>query len=178
MKLRGWTSFNAEVGVEKAVIIAAPHTSNWDAFWGIVFIVANDIRVQFFGKHTLFWFPLGAILRYFGCVPLNRAQAGSAVAQAVRLFADRDALLFAMAPEGTRSYRPHWKSGFYRIARGASVPVLVGVIDYAKKQIGFAACLDLTGDEAADLQRIASLYEGAAGFHPEKMGPIRLKKPE
>ena len=160
--------------VPKAVIIAAPHTSNWDGFWALVYKVAIGLDVRFFGKHTLFWFPLGSILRVLGGIPLDRSRPGSAVDQAVELFAENDSFYFGLAPEGTRSLTAGWKSGFYRIASRADVPVIVGFLDYGRRQIGIGDALTLSGDVDKDMARIADLYRDTVGRWPEKTSPIRL----
>ncbi len=176
MKLGGWTLIGGVPDMPKAVIIAAPHTSNWDAFWGIVYIVATGIDIRFFGKHSLFWFPLGTLLSSFGCMPLDRSQATSVVQQAVDMFKSQESFYLALAPEGTRSRANGWKSGFYRIALGAAVPVLMGTIDYRRKCIGIEARLDLSGDIDADMKVFADLYAGIEGRWPEKASPVRIQK--
>ena len=175
LKIGGWTPIGATPDVPKAVLIAAPHTSNWDAYWGLVYKVAIGIDAKFFAKESLFWFPLGNLLRALGGIPLDRTHAGSSVQQAIDAFAANDSFYFGLAPEGTRSKRPGWKSGFYRIAVGAGVPVALGYFDYGRKRIGIGALIDLTGDEDADLDRIRAYYdEHAEGRWPEKASPIEF----
>lgn len=170
----GWTPVGEVPDEPKAVFIAAPHTSNWDGFWALTYKVAVGLDVHFFAKHSLFWFPLGTLLRGLGGIPLDRSKATSAVALAVDMFAARDQFFFGLAPEGTRAYREAWKSGFYRIALGADVPVFLGQIDYGKKQVGIGGRLDLTGDQDVDLQKIADFYDGSKARWPEKTTPIRF----
>jgi len=177
MKVTGWTALGGIPDVPKAVIIAAPHTSNWDAFWAIVYVVASgnkDIRV--FAKHSLFWFPLGSVLRSFGCMPLDRSRATSVVKQAIDTFKSKQNFYLALAPEGTRSRAQGWKSGFYRIALGAEVPVIMGTIDYRRKRVGLEGRIELTGDTDADMERLAEFYEGIEGRRPENAGPVRMQK--
>ena len=176
MKLAGWTPIGGVPEVPRAVILAAPHTSNWDAFWAIVYLVAsgnNDIH--FFAKHSLFWFPLGNVLRKFGCMPLDRSRATSVVKQAVDRFMSQESFYLALAPEGTRSRASGWKSGFYRIALGAGVPVLMGTIDYRRKRIGLEGRLDLSGDVDADMKALADFYAGIEGRWPEKASPVQIQ---
>ena len=116
--LGGWTIDGGAPNFDKAVIIAAPHTSNWDGYWGIVYKVAVGLDVKFFFKHTLFWFPLSVLIRGMGGLPLNRGLANSAVDQAIHEFKSNEKFFFALAPEGTRSKTKGWKTGFYRIAQG------------------------------------------------------------
>jgi 1-acyl-sn-glycerol-3-phosphate acyltransferase len=160
--------------VDKAVFIAAPHTSNWDGIWGLIYKVAIDIDIHFFAKDSLFWFPLGPILTALGGIPLNRKQPGLAVSKAVDAFNNRDKFFFGLAPEGTRGLRKEWRSGFYRIAREANVPVVLGFFDYRTKRVGIGPMLSLSGDVHKDMARIAEFYVGLEGRHPENASPPRL----
>jgi len=170
----GWTVVGEIPDAPKAVLIAAPHTSNWDGFWALTYKIAMGLDVHFFAKHSLFWFPLGALLRGLGGVPIDRSRATSAVTIAVDMFAAEEQFFFGLAPEGTRAHRDAWKSGFYRIAIGADVPVFLGSIDYGVKQVGLGRRLDLTGDQDVDLQEIAAFYAGIKARWPEKATPIRF----
>ena len=176
LKLGGWTAFGEHPTVPKAIFIAAPHTSNWDGYWALVFKASIDIDIRFFAKHSLFWFPLGNLLTALGGIPLDRGQAGSAVSQAVRMFNESESFYFGLAPEGTRSLTNGWKSGFYRIATEAGVPVIPGFLNYAEKRIGIGEPFELSGDIDADMSRIARMYEQAVGRWPEKASPIRFPK--
>ncbi len=172
----GWTPVGEIPDLPKAVLIAAPHTSNWDGFWALVYKVAVGLDVRFFAKHSLFWFPLGALLRGLGGVPLDRSQAGSAVAIAVAMFEANETFFFGLAPEGTRALRDGWKSGFYRIATDAKVPILLGFLDYRNKRIGIGGRLDVTGDTAVDLRKCAEFYATIEGRWPERTSPVRFAK--
>ena len=174
LRAGGWTRIGAIPDVDKAVFIIAPHTSNWDGFWGLVCKVSFGLDAHFFGKAALFWFPLGTILRAMGCVPLDRALPGTAVSRAIEELNGRDRYFFGLAPEGTRSRRPHWKSGFYRIAVGAGVPVVCCPLDYGRRQIGIGPTISLTGDVDADMARIREFYADVEGKHPDKASPVRL----
>jgi len=176
LRLGGWTALDASPGAPKAVVIAAPHTSNWDGIWALTYKVAVGLDIRFFAKQSLFWFPLGTLLRGLGGVPLNRDQATSAVDQAVAMFETEEIFYFGLAPEGTRALRDVWKSGFYRIATAANVPVLLGVIDYGNKRIGIAGQLELSDDMEADLEKCAKFYAGIEGRWPKKTTPAHLNK--
>jgi 1-acyl-sn-glycerol-3-phosphate acyltransferase len=173
--LGGWTPIGEIPDVPKAVFIAAPHTSNWDGIWALIYKVAIGIDIRFFAKAALFWFPLGALLRGLGGIPLDRSKAQSAVAEAVAMFRNNERFYFGLAPEGTRAKREYWKTGFYRIAREAGVPVYLGVIDYSRKRVGIADRLDLTGDTEADLRKCAEFYKDVIGRHPENTTPVRFE---
>ena len=172
LRLGGWTAVGGQLDVPKAVIIAAPHTSNWDGFWALVYKVSVGLDVRFFAKHSLFWFPLGTILRALGGVGLDRRRAGSAVDQAIEMFRDEESFYFGLAPEGTRRKMPGWKTGFYRIATGADVPVYLGFLDFGKKRVGIGPHFKLSGDPEADLAVCHEFYAGIEGRRPEQTSPI------
>jgi 1-acyl-sn-glycerol-3-phosphate acyltransferase len=173
LKIGGWTLVGDHPSVPKAVIIAAPHTSNWDGIWGLIAKVALRIDVHFFGKDTLFWFPLGILLRVMGGIPLDRANPGSSVDKAARGFRDADSYYFAMAPEGTRRHKRYWKTGFYRIALAAGVPVVLAFFDYEQRRLGIGATIELGGNPDEDLARIREFYaDHARPKHAGKMGPV------
>jgi 1-acyl-sn-glycerol-3-phosphate acyltransferase len=172
LKMCGWTAAGTPPTMDKAVLIAAPHTSNWDGLWGLVYKVSIGIDAHFFAKSSLFWFPLGVLLRGLGGIPLDRSEPGSALKKAVDAFEANDKFYFALAPEGTRSLRTHWKTGFYRIAEAAAVPVCLGFFDYPNKRIGFGPTIELSGNTKADLARIQAFYATVEGRWPEKTSPV------
>lgn len=172
--LGGWEAVGGIPDEPKAVFIAAPHTSNWDGLWALTFKTAIGIDIRFFAKHSLFWFPLGALLRWLGGIPLDRSQATSAVSQAIAMFNEEESFYFGLAPEGTRALGESWKTGFYRIAHGANVPVYFGILDYGRKRVGIAGRLEVTGDSRADLERCAEFYRNIKGRRPEKTTPVQF----
>jgi 1-acyl-sn-glycerol-3-phosphate acyltransferase len=174
--LGGWTAVGEVPDVHKAVLIAAPHTSNWDGFWAIVYKVFIGLDVRFFVKESMFWFPLSALLKAFGAIPLNRKRAGSAVNEAIAAFDENERFYFGLAPEGTRSRTPGWKSGFYRVAEGANVPVVFGFLDYDNRRLGLGPVLTLTGEKDADMAICQSYYASISGRWPEKTSPVRLTR--
>lgn len=172
--LGGWTIVGGKPAVRKAVFIAAPHTSNWDGFWAICYKVYSGLQIRWFVKDSMFWFPLNVLLRINGAIPLNRNHAGSSVSRAIDAFDEYEDFYFGLAPEGTRSKTDNWKSGFYRIAEGANVPVVLGFLDYGQKRLGLGPMITLTGDRDADMAIIESFYASIAGRHTEKAGPVRF----
>ena len=172
LKIGGWEMVGELPAEKRAVVIAAPHTSNWDGFWALVYKVAVQLDIHFFAKRSLFWFPLNILLGALGGVPLDRKRAGSAVDQAIEMFSSNESYYFGLAPEGTRSRVDHWKSGFYRIAEGAEVPIVLGFLDYGKRQIGIGPTLRLSGDWHRDLDFCRDFYANIAGRWPEKAGPV------
>jgi len=173
-----WTPVGPRPCLDRAVVIGAPHTSNWDGYWLLVYKVAYGVDVKFFIKKQMFWFPMSILLRGMGGVPLDRGDSRSAVRQAVDAFNANEKYLFGLAPEGTRSRAESWKSGFYRIAEEAGVPVIFGFFDYPNRRLGFGPMMTLTGDIEADMQIIRSYYESEAvgGRSPEKVGPVRMRR--
>ncbi len=172
--LAGWTGVGVAPDEPKAVFIAAPHTSNWDAVWALIFKVSIGLDVHFFAKHTAFWFPLGTLLRALGGIALDRSRASSSVQQVIATFDANEKFSFALAPEGTRSLTDGWKSGFYRIAKGAKVPIFLCFFDYRNKRLGIGPKLELSGDQSADMQFCRDYYSGIEGRWPELTSPVRL----
>jgi 1-acyl-sn-glycerol-3-phosphate acyltransferase len=172
--LGGWTMVGGLPKPAKAVLVAAPHTSNWDGVWALIYKVAVQLDVRWFAKESLFWFPLGTLLRGLGGIPLDRSRAGSAVDQAVEMFHDLHTFYFGLAPEGTRSRREYWKSGFYRIAEQANVPIVLGFLDYGSKRLGLGPTFYPSGDPEADLAIIRDFYEGIEGRWPLQASPVRF----
>jgi 1-acyl-sn-glycerol-3-phosphate acyltransferase len=134
------------------------------------------LKIAFVGKDTLFAKPLlGALLVGWGGVPVNRRAPAGFVEQMQGEFERRAEFRLAIAPEGTRSRTEFWKSGFYRLARAARVPLALGFVDYARREIGVGAYLELTGSVDEDMARIRAFYAGKRGRHEAKQGPIRLR---
>ena len=174
LRVGGWTAVGGIPDAPKAVVVAAPHTSNWDGFWALVYKVSIQAESHFFAKKSLFWFPLGTILSALGGIPLDRSRASSAVQQAIDMFRHEDSFYFGLAPEGTRTRREGWKSGFYRIATGANVPIYLGMLDFSNKRICIGPRMDLTGDQEKDLEALREFYSGIKGRWPDKTSPIRF----
>ncbi len=172
LRLGGWTPVGGVLDDPKAVLVAAPHTSNWDGYWALVYKVAVGLDVKFFAKKSLFWFPLGNLLRRLGAIELDRSRAVNAVQLAINQFENNESFYLGLAPEGSRSLKPGWKSGFYRIAQGANVPVYIGFLDFGRKRIGIGPKVELTGDPDVDLAVIRKHYAGIKGRWPEQASPI------
>jgi 1-acyl-sn-glycerol-3-phosphate acyltransferase len=173
LKLLGWRLLEPARRPDKAVVIAYPHTSNWDFLFTMLGKASLGQGAHWVAKDSLFRWPLGGPMRWMGGIAVNRRERTGFVDQMARQFAARDRFLLAMAPEGTRSLTPGWKTGFYRIALAANVPVALGCVDYARREVGVLAYLELSGDEAADIARIAEIYAGRRGLRPELASPIR-----
>lgn len=172
-RLLGWKCKGETPSAKKYVILAAPHTSNWDGFFLILAAAMLKLDFSFFGKDTLFKGPLGWFLRSVGGIPLDRSRHQSFVAQAVSWFESHDRFALGVAPEGTRRLTPGWKRGFYYIALQARVPIVLGYIDYAKKEGGILPeVLVPTGDIDRDFETLARLYGPLTARHPDRKSPI------
>jgi 1-acyl-sn-glycerol-3-phosphate acyltransferase len=170
--ITGWTMVGEIPNIRKAVFIAAPHTSNWDGFWLLIYKFAISVDVRFLAKDTLFWWPLGPLLRSMGALPIDRRNAAAIVPQLVAAFAQEDHLFLALAPEGTRKRMPYWKSGFYRIAEAANVPIVLAFIDYEQRQMGIGPTLPLDISMEHTLDELRKFYAPYVGRRPELQSPI------
>jgi 1-acyl-sn-glycerol-3-phosphate acyltransferase len=153
--------------VQRLVMIVAPHTSNWDFLVGLFAKLALGLRARFIGKHTLFRGPFGAFLRWLGGIPVDRNAPGGIVESAIEALRTADKLYLVIAPEGTRKKVPAWRSGFYRIARGAGVPILPVAFDYGKRRVRFAPLFEPSGDYEADLPTLRSCFDAGMAYRPE-----------
>ncbi len=171
----GWTSIGTVPTPQRFVLIAVPHTSNWDFpnFLGVT--QALGIRTHFMAKASLFRWPMGDFMREVGGVRLDRATAKDTVQQMIDEFAQRDEFVLTIAPEGTRGAAKKWRSGFYQIALGARVPIVCGFMDYAKRTSGLGPIIIPTGDYEADMAPALAFYAGISGKHPERMSPMTTK---
>ena len=175
LKLLGWTLIEAPDRPARAVLIAYPHTSNWDGFYALLIKWALRLDTHWVGKDALFRPPFGGLLRWLGGVPVNRRQRTGFVEQMVGEFARRQNFMLVMAPEGTRSLTGGWKSGFYRIARATDMPVTLGYVDRTTMTTGLGPTIELTGDVAADMDVIRAFYADKAGLRPERRTEPRLQ---
>lgn len=152
----------------KLVVIAAPHTTNWDLPIMLAVAIYYRVRLRWMGKDSLFKGPFGWLMHALGGIPVDRSKSNNAVAQMVARYNEADALLVAIPPEGTRAKTRYWKTGFYHIANGAGVPIALGFLDYARKVGGIGSVLQPTGDYDADLERIKEFYADVKGKYPTR----------
>ena len=172
--LMGWRISGSFPDVRKAVVIAAPHTSNWDGIIAVAAVLALRLRICLLGKDSLFKGPFGPVLRWIGLIPVDRTSASGMVGQSVDKFAEKSQLLLGMAPEGTRKQAQEWKSGFYRIALEAKVPIVVAVLDYGRREVCLPLTLYASGDFEADMGKILACYRGVKPRRPERLSlPLR-----
>ncbi len=174
LALSGWALEGPVPPAVRCVVIAAPHTSNWDFVHMLALAWAHGLRPRWMGKASLFVFPFGPVMRRLGGMPIDRSRRGQLVAQCVaRLEAD-PGLMLVVPAEGTRALGTHWRSGFYHIARMARVPVVLGYLDYPRRRGGLDAGFVPTGDVSADMDRIRAFYADKVGRHPASFTPPRL----
>jgi 1-acyl-sn-glycerol-3-phosphate acyltransferase len=174
MRLFGWEVVGHVPNYPKMVIIGAYHTSNWDGVLLLLLTLALRTRMHWIGKHTLFRPPVGWLTRLAGGIPVNRSTTTNAVEQVVQTFEQRDRLVVVLAPEGTRKKVDHWKTGFYYIALGAKVPIVLGYADYRRRRVGLGEVVIPSGDIEADMRRFRDFYTDVTPRHPEKKGDIAL----
>lgn len=172
--ITGWTMVGEIPNIRKAVFIAAPHTSNWDGLWLLIYKFAIEVDVRFLAKDTLFWWPLGPLLRSMGAMPIDRRNAAAIVPHLVEAFANEEHLFLALAPEGTRKRMPFWKSGFFRIAEAANVPIVLAFIDYKKRQMGIGPTLPLGISMEQALEELRKFYAPRVGRRPELQSTIEF----
>ena len=174
--LRGWKILGQKPPYKKYLILAAPHTSSWDVPLMLAMSYIYGVRLNWIGKHTLFRWPLGILMRWLGGIPVDRRSRHNAVQQMVDEFARRDEMALAITPEGTRARADHWKSGFYHMAHAAQVPIVLGLLDFKRREGGLFEAVHTTGDVKADMDKIRAFYQGASGKFPEDFGPIFLRE--
>jgi 1-acyl-sn-glycerol-3-phosphate acyltransferase len=165
-KATGWQLSGKIPTARRYVMIAAPHTSNWDLPMTLAVVFAFRLKVSFLAKHTLFTPPLGIFLRWLGGIAVDRSKTNNLVEQAVALFSQHEDLVLIVPPEGTRKKVRYWKSGFYHIACGAQVPIELGFIDFKRRIAGFGGTFIPSGDFDADLLRIQAFYADITGKNP------------
>lgn len=168
LALVGWRIAGALPDEPRFVLIVAPHTSNWDFIIGVLAMFAVQIRATWLGKHTIFFFPVAGLLRWLGGEPVDRRVRGGHVEQAIERFRTRPQWVLAIAPEGTRKRVEQWKTGFYRIAVGAGVPVFPVALDYSRKEVALGALYRPTGDEAVDLAALRGRFRASMAKYPGK----------
>ena len=158
LRLGGWRVIGTFPDIPRLVLIAAPHSSNWDGIWGMAAKMALGFDARILGKDSLFWWPLSVVLRRLGVIPLDRSKPQGVVEQSIELIRQSPQLWFVPAPEGTRKPVQQWKAGFLKIAHGAGVPVLMAYFHYPDRTIGIGPLFHTTGDLPADMAAIRAWY--------------------
>ena len=170
LKLTGWTVEGAlPADLRKCVLIAAPHTSNWDLPYTLMIAFVLRLNVYWMGKATIFKYPFRGVMMWLGGLPVERGAAANVVgASAQAIVAADQVVQLLVAPEGTRSKVRYWKTGFYYIALEAKVPIMLAYVDYARKVGGLGPVVHPTGDYEADMVAIKAFYAPITGRRPER----------
>jgi 1-acyl-sn-glycerol-3-phosphate acyltransferase len=175
--LAGWRVRFKPLPGPHGVAVVYPHTSNWDFIVGLLAKWAIGLPFRWLGKESLFRGAFGRVMRSWGGMPVERGASTGATRRLADTMNAADWCWIALTPEGTRSYRPHWRSGFYHLALTAKVPLLIVYIDYPNKELSVVDTLDLCGDQARDMAAIAAAFKGHHGLHPGLEAPIVLAPP-
>ena len=178
LRATGWKPEGAPPERKRFVLIAAPHTSNWDLFFLLAFAEVFDLRISFMMKHTVFRGPFGPLFRSLGGIPIYRHKRGDLVKQMVEAFGERDEFVLVVPAEGTRARVEYWKSGFYHIAREADVPIVLSYLDYGRKRGGFGPSVVASGSVRDDMDVIRDYYADKTAKYPELFAEPRLREEE
>lgn len=175
LKLSGWRIAGTFPDLPKFVVIGAPHTSNWDFILAMLLMFGAGERFNWIAKDSLFRGPWGGFFRSLGGIPVRRDRSTNFVAQITAAFERSERLVIVLAPEGTRRRVSHWRTGFYYMALGAKVPIVMAYVDCKHKEVGIGPMFYPTGDIHADFTQIRDFYATKVGFYPEKQGPIEIR---
>ena len=167
LRLLGWKVDGQAPAESKYVMIAAPHTSNWDFPVTLMTAFAMRLKLYWMGKDSLFPPVLGGVMRWLGGVAVDRRKSGNMVQGTVEAFNNTSQLAVLVPPEGTRGKVTHWRTGFYYIAVGANVPIALGYLDFKRKVGGIGRMFYPTGDLEADMAEIQKFYSGITGKNPQ-----------
>jgi len=159
----GWKSQGKMPDIKKFILVAAPHTSNWDFVFFLLIIFKFRIPVHWMGKNTMFMVPFKRLLERLGGIPIDRSKKGNTVKTMADEFHRADRLILTIAPSGTRQNVTEWKTGFYRIALEAGVPIVCGFVDYKNKIGGIGPVIHPGGDLDADLDKMKEFYKDKSG---------------
>lgn len=176
LTMAGWKIEGDGPSPRRFVLIAAPHTSNWDFPLMLLFAASFDLKISWLGKHTLFSPPFGWLMRKLGGVAVQRSKNLNLVDSMAATFDGRDELCVVVPAEGTRKRTEYWKSGFYFIAQKADVEIVPSYLDFSKKRGGFGPPVKPSGDLSADMDVFRAFYEPMGGKFPDQFGPVRLRE--
>lgn len=165
-RVLGWKVEGSLPDKPKMIVALAPHTSNWDFFVAISYVLGTGIKVNFMAKHTLFVFPIRTIMLRLGGLPIDRTKAHGTVEQMCEKFNEKEQLVLAITPEGTRSYNDDWKKGFLHISQAANVPVVLATLDFESKTLEFGPDFGVSTNMDDDLENIKAAAKRAVGKKP------------
>lgn len=177
IRITGWrVAGGVPTNNKSMLIIAAPHTSNWDLFFLLGAAYSFRLSIKYLIKNSVFIPVVGSVLSFLGGIPVDRSKRNNLVTDLATRIRESDGLALVVPPSGTRGYTDYWKSGFYRIALEADIPIVCGYLDYQQKEAGLGLSFNLTGNIKEDMDRIRAFYEPKVGRYPEKKSRIRLKE--
>lgn len=168
MKMCGWQIEGNVPDIPKFVAIGAPHTSNWDFPIAMLTLFAFQLKASWMGKDSLFRGIFRPFFLWLGGIPIDRSKSNNLVRRSIQVFEANDEFILLIPPSGTRSKTASWKTGFYYIALGANVPIVLGYADFRRKVCGFGPVFYPTGDMETDLRKIQSFYADITAKYPEK----------
>ena len=172
----GWQLDEQQPSHNKYVLIAYPHTSNWDFILGMLAKWAMGMPLNWVAKHSMFWGPFGPLFIAMGGVPINRDKTFGFIQKNIELFKIRKEFVLGIMPEGTRAKTERLKTGFYHIADGANVPIALAYLDYKNKKLGVGKVLETTGVIEADFMEIKKFYKNMTGYNPENQTALVIDK--
>ena len=158
LKILGWTGKGKMPDVDKYVLIAAPHRSNWDFLYTLLFAFAIKLDIYWMGKDAIFKKPFEGLIKWLGGIAVDRSKSGGLVESSIEAFDKNKKLALVIPPSGTRKKVVVWKTGFYHIASGANVPIVLGYINYSQKTIGIGPAIMPTGNLIEDMKKIKAFY--------------------
>jgi 1-acyl-sn-glycerol-3-phosphate acyltransferase len=168
LKVIRWRREGKMPDIPQYVVIAAPHTTNWDLPITLAMAFAFKCNLYWMGKDTIFKRPFRRIMKFLGGIPIDRSTSNNVVEQSIQAFRENEKLVLVIPPEGTRKSVKYWKTGFYYIANGADVPIVMGYLDYKRKVGGIGQVFQPTGDINVDMVAIQYFYANISGKYPEK----------
>ena len=174
LRAAGWTPVGTVP--RTGVLVGAPHTSTWDFVLMLLIMWRGGVTPRVLVKHELFRGPLGWLLHRLGGLPLDRDNPGAVVRELVREARRGEPFLLVLAAEGTREKGEYWKSGFWRIARAASLPIALAFVDGPTRTAGFGPTITATADVVADMDTVREFYRDKRGIHPERRTEPRLRE--
>jgi len=168
LRITRWRTEGRFPVIPKFVLAAAPHTSNWDLPYALFITFVLRGKIYWMGKDAIFRGPFKKFFKWLGGIPIDRSKSDNVVTQSIQQFHQNEKLILTIAPAGTRKKVKKWKTGFYHIANGASVPIVLGFLDYQRKVGGIGPVIYPTGDFEADIKTVRTFYDGIRGKYPDK----------
>ncbi len=168
LKMSGWRTEGKLPSFPKFVLVAAPHTSNWDLPYALFVIFVLRAKIYWLGKDAVFRMPFKRFFTWIGGLPVDRTQSSDTVSQLIKMFHENERLILAIAPAGTRKKVEKWKTGFYHAAMGANVPMVLGFLDYRRRVGGIGPVIWPTGDFESDMKTIRTFYDGITAKYPKQ----------